>query len=214
MTREWPIALLCLGAALVGGCTNLVNITSKPTGARVRIDGVDRGRTPLEILVTWSPWRYNRITLEHPGYHPFSTVLRRTFRWPGPPTGWDKSKWDATLGTGVIYGGLTPLVLLTQGGGPSEVIVFPVLTFGAFRGPVAKQHFVLAPRLRGPGSEAPPTPDEGGEAAAGLPSPESASREPPAGGELPAPGEFVHSDGVHLDSPHVEVGAVVTGVSF
>ena len=71
------MALYC-GAALSGGCTSLVTITSEPSGARVRIDGKMRGRTPLAAPVRWSADKHNEITLEHPDCHRFSTVLRRT----------------------------------------------------------------------------------------------------------------------------------------
>ena len=74
------VMFVCLGGALLGGCTDFVTITSEPPGARVRIDGEKRGRTPCTVLVEWWATEYNRITLEHPGCYPLSTVLRRTAR--------------------------------------------------------------------------------------------------------------------------------------
>lgn len=77
-TRILAMMALCCGAALSGGCTSLVTITSEPSGARVRIDGTNRGRTPLAAPVEWSADEHNEITLEHPDCHRLSTVLRRT----------------------------------------------------------------------------------------------------------------------------------------
>ena len=74
------LAAAILGAAVfVPGCTSYVRITSEPSGAQVRIDGIKAPRTtPTSVRVTWWAWEKNRITLDHPDYHRFSTVLRRT----------------------------------------------------------------------------------------------------------------------------------------
>ena len=124
-------AVACPGLALFGGCTSTVTITSDPSGAQVWIDDQARGRTPLTVPVTWWAARYNRITLEHPESYSFSTVLRRTLRWPEC-----QPSYEFLQGLGAFY-----LVLGTYGVGTL-----------AFIGPVENQHFVLAPR---PGASPP-----------------------------------------------------------
>ncbi len=135
-TRILVSAAICSGAALLGSCTNRVHITSDPSGAQVRIDGRERGETPLTTSVTWSAGGHNRITLEHPKCYGFSTVLRRTLRLP------------AMEGFEVVPAAL--FIAVTYGAGTL-----------AFVGPVENQHFVLAPLPAGSGEGTPPT--RGGE---------------------------------------------------
>ncbi len=134
-TRILVTAAICSGVALLGSCTNRVHITSDPSGAQVRIDGRERGETPLTTQVTWSAGRHNRITLEHPKCHDFSTVLRRTLRVPA----------------------LENYEML-------PTVFFIIGTYGAgtlaFVGPVQNQHFVLAPLPGESDGGAPPAKDE------------------------------------------------------
>ncbi|MHC5055878.1 MAG: PEGA domain-containing protein [Planctomycetota bacterium] len=74
--RRTSLVLATSAAAFLCGCP--VNITSEPSGARVVVDGVDRGRTPLKINLPFniSEDRDSGITLEHPGYHPMTARIR------------------------------------------------------------------------------------------------------------------------------------------
>jgi hypothetical protein len=131
--------LLLLVAALAAGCQGYVtvSITSEPSGAQVRIDGTDFGKTPAKGRVRWNTTRFNKITLEHPECLTFTTVLRRT--------------------TPQYTGGQLYLALLFY------PIGIPVML--ASRGPVTEQHFILAPRQT-PDSE-PPDPESRNEGSAG-----------------------------------------------
>jgi hypothetical protein len=75
-----PTIVAAAAASLAGGCASAVTVTSEPSGARVVIDGSERGRTPLRTQVEWDARRRNRITLDHPGCRRFATELRRTPR--------------------------------------------------------------------------------------------------------------------------------------
>jgi hypothetical protein len=116
------VALLC-------GCESAVTITSEPSGARVWIDGVERGATPVTTTVEWKGWDRNHIVLQHPDCHPFSTTLQRTLRW------FADSKVSAWMGVAGIY---------TYG-----------LGFILFVRPIEQQHFVLAPLIPPAGGSAP-----------------------------------------------------------
>ena len=75
---------ICLAAALIGllvlaGCSGggirkVATITSDPPGAKVWINGVYRGETPVEIPYNWN-WYYD-VQLEKPGYEPMVTRER------------------------------------------------------------------------------------------------------------------------------------------
>jgi len=129
-TRGKQLMTLVSAAALCG-CTSLVRITSEPSGARVWIDGVMCGVTPLETVVTHYPTYRNRIVLDHPGCEPLSTTLRRALRL-GFKEGDDQMN--------ILRGyGVAVLSIYTLGTG-----------LGFFVAPVEEQHFLLAPRREGP----------------------------------------------------------------
>lgn len=74
-------SLTVLGAVclLLGGCIrSRVIVTSDPPGARVTMNNVYEGKTPVEVPFTWY-WYYN-IELQKDGYEPM-TVQER-FRAP------------------------------------------------------------------------------------------------------------------------------------
>ena len=138
MKRILAVTALCCGGALPGGCMKSnVTITSEPEGAVVRIDGKERGRTPVTVPVQWIALLPNRITLEHPACYRLSTDLRRT-----PQVGW-------------ILLDLCPILsvlpaALTEDTGPElmQTYLLLVATLAAMNsyGPVKRQHFVLARR--------------------------------------------------------------------
>jgi hypothetical protein len=123
-------------AAILSGCWSPVTITSEPSGARVWIDGVERGVTPVTTEVHWSGTRRNTIVLEHPDCHRFSTTLQRTLRLPEV----NSDGAEVLRAFGVTY-----LTICTFG-----------LGLVLLRGPVEDQHFVLAPRSARPDGDASP----------------------------------------------------------
>jgi hypothetical protein len=145
MTRTGRIVKLGAAAVtLLCGCTSYVRITSEPDGARVWIDGEDRGRTPLVVPVGSSPWLSagNRITLEHPECHRFSTSLRRGLLLPRDRKG--KVGDSAPILYG--YAGVASLA----GAAYFPPLAIPGILMAVARGPVPNQHFVLAPKPDAP----------------------------------------------------------------
>ena len=72
------VALVCLMAQT--GCTDLITITTTPPGARVTLDGVYRGETPLVTHVEWWAWRQNVLKLEKKGFATFEGGLIKGWR--------------------------------------------------------------------------------------------------------------------------------------
>jgi hypothetical protein len=69
--------LMALVAVAVGGCIRkTATITSDPPAAKVWLNGVYRGQTPVEIPYNWN-WFYD-IKLEKSGYEPL-TVRERFY---------------------------------------------------------------------------------------------------------------------------------------
>lgn len=56
-------------------------MTSHPPGAKVYIDGVYRGETPLVTHVEWWAWRQNALKVEKRGYETFDGNLKKDWRW-------------------------------------------------------------------------------------------------------------------------------------
>ena len=71
--------LACL--LLLASCTDLITVTSQPPGAKVYIDGVYRGETPLVTHVKWWAWRQNPLKVEKRGYETFDGNLKKGWRW-------------------------------------------------------------------------------------------------------------------------------------
>ena len=67
--------LLLLGIAVIGGCSTkrTITIASEPTGARVWVDGKERGCTPLVLPFVY--YGDAEVRLEKPGYESLATVL-------------------------------------------------------------------------------------------------------------------------------------------
>lgn len=82
MTRSNAMQVLCfvllVGAAiLLSGCIRKsLTITSDPPNAKVWINGVYVGQTPVEVPYNWN-WYYD-VKLEKPGYEPL-TVRERLY---------------------------------------------------------------------------------------------------------------------------------------
>ena len=74
--------LLTAAAATLTGCstvltgpTQKINVSSRPAGAEVRVDGASRGRTPTNFEV--SRWEDHDVTIELRGYQPYHVHLSR-----------------------------------------------------------------------------------------------------------------------------------------
>ncbi len=73
------LTLLLAAASILAGCIrSRVIVTSDPTGADVSMNGVYRGKTPVEIPFAWY-WYYD-FTLRKDGYEPVS--VRERFKAP------------------------------------------------------------------------------------------------------------------------------------
>lgn len=74
------LALTLLG---VTGCSHVVTIESEPPGARVKIDGVDKGNTPLVLTEDNGFFAEKKIEIELEGYLPVETELSQSeIYWP------------------------------------------------------------------------------------------------------------------------------------
>jgi hypothetical protein len=67
-TLRLPCLALLLVAALAGGCHKNVLIRSEPPGARVRLNGVDRGVTPVTLDLEYNIFIDYQVELEKEGY--------------------------------------------------------------------------------------------------------------------------------------------------
>jgi hypothetical protein len=66
--------LLVAGFALTGCIRRNATITSDPPAAKVWVNGVYRGESPVEVPYNWN-WYYD-IRLEKPGYEPLTARER------------------------------------------------------------------------------------------------------------------------------------------
>lgn len=78
--RKLLLLMTAIGSLvfLPGAIRKEATITSEPTGAGVWINGVYRGKTPVEIPYNWN-WYYD-FTLKKPGYQDF--CIRERFYAP------------------------------------------------------------------------------------------------------------------------------------
>lgn len=76
------IAVAVLSGCAGGGIRKVATITSEPSGAKVWINGVYRGETPVEIPYNWN-WFYD-IRLTKPGFQ--DHCIRERFY--APPQHW------------------------------------------------------------------------------------------------------------------------------
>jgi len=82
-SRFFAVVCLALAPLGLGGCIRkMATITSDPPCAKVWINGVYRGETPVEIPYNWN-WYYD-FKLEKEGYEPF--CMRERFY--APPQHW------------------------------------------------------------------------------------------------------------------------------
>jgi len=71
------IALLAAGCATITGSTSQrIPVTSFPAGARVIVNGVERGVTPLELMLSKNR-EHRIIRIESLGYHPMEIRLAK-----------------------------------------------------------------------------------------------------------------------------------------
>jgi len=83
------MALLNACATLVHGASQQVGIASAPAGARVTIDSLPAGVTPLVTRLSRS--RAHRVRIEQDGYQPFDARVRRTMSF------WALPDWCAVM---------------------------------------------------------------------------------------------------------------------
>jgi len=77
------ILLSVCAMALATGCIrSMVRVTSQPSDARVFINDVERGRTPVEAPIIWYWWY--KIRVEKEGYE----VVEASERFKAPPWAW------------------------------------------------------------------------------------------------------------------------------
>jgi hypothetical protein len=70
-TRTCLIIPLFLSIVLLVGCVQrTIRVTSEPEGARVWLNDVEVGRTPVEVSFTF--YGEYDVRAEHPGYEPYS----------------------------------------------------------------------------------------------------------------------------------------------
>jgi len=70
-----PLALMLVAALATTGCIrSIVRVTSQPSDARVTINYVERGRTPIEMPILW--YWYYKIRVEKDGYEPMEVDER------------------------------------------------------------------------------------------------------------------------------------------
>ena len=108
------LAVLPLAQILYPGCATLVDgplqhlrVKSKPTGARVFLNGHAVGETP--VTVTMSRWGVHRLRVELAGFEPFEMKLEKY------------GNWNA-LGGNVLLG-VAPIVIDAVSGAIFEISV-------------------------------------------------------------------------------------------
>jgi hypothetical protein len=67
-------------ATVFTGTRDIIHFDSKPAGAKVRIDGIDMGRTPLDVSVKRSI-NDKAVTMQLDGYETRTFVLSKEFNF-------------------------------------------------------------------------------------------------------------------------------------
>lgn len=75
MTTARLLLVLLAGLLFGAGCTHDVTIKSKPPGARIFVDGVDQGETPVVLEESAGFFEEKRVRVEKEGYQPIETVI-------------------------------------------------------------------------------------------------------------------------------------------
>lgn len=73
------LATVSIGTA---ACHKTVHIETEPPGARVRVDGIDRGPSPVSVSVEYNIFVNHTVTLEKEGYVTASAPLPSEGRLP------------------------------------------------------------------------------------------------------------------------------------
>ena len=97
-------------ATIMQGTTQSVGISSTPTGAKVTINNVEKGNTPLIAELKRKEQHF--VKIEMPGYIPYETTFTRS------TSGW--------LWGNIVFGGLIGLAIDAMSGGlykltPTEI---------------------------------------------------------------------------------------------
>lgn len=104
MRKLWILSLVPVLAAcgtIVNGSSQPIAINSTPTAARITVNGVEMGNTPMTLNLARK--QQHAINLQLPGYDPYSINLTRSM------SGW---VWG-----NVIFGGLIGLAVDAGTGG-------------------------------------------------------------------------------------------------
>jgi hypothetical protein len=115
--RRWALAAIVAAALAVGGCATIMqgtrqelSVASTPTGAKVLVDGVEAGTTPVVAKLERKDKHVLRLQLD--GYLPYELAMSRA------TSGW---VWG-----NIVFGGLVGLAVDAITGGlyklkPEEV---------------------------------------------------------------------------------------------
>jgi len=96
-----PLLVLAGCASIMHGTTQEISVSSSPTGAKVTVNGMDRGVTPVIADLKRKDNHLIRVTLE--GYQPFEMALTRSV------SGW---VWG-----NLVFGGIPGLAIDAITGG-------------------------------------------------------------------------------------------------
>jgi hypothetical protein len=144
MTRRLALAIV----TLVAGCSHVMQVTSEPPGARVTVDGVPAGVTPVSVPESEGLPGTRAITVGKPGYKDFSAIVSKSI---------DPLTAGGCVTAGIV--GCAGINLLTAS--PLGWLVFPVVggALFSFRSP-DNMHVVLEP-VAPSTAPAPPLPTTG-----------------------------------------------------
>lgn len=88
-------------ATVFTGTRDMIHFDSKPAGARVRIDGIDMGCTPLDISVKRAI-NDKAVTMQLDGYEPRTFVLSKEFNFVSVLNLFGLVGWAIDAATGAL----------------------------------------------------------------------------------------------------------------
>lgn len=89
-------------ATIFTGTTDEVRIDSDPPGARIFIDGIERGETPDTIEIKRSGIGNREVTLRLDGYEPYTFVLQKEFNAVSVINLFNPLFWAVDVATGSV----------------------------------------------------------------------------------------------------------------